>query len=92
VVGKQPYAVVLADRRLMAMAGLSKIWRSPACRLKLDHFVCAVTHNTPPQPGGDDGVKRWRSPTPWYNRCGQAAPSRSDADPCKSGKTGRIIS
>ena len=28
--GKQPYAVGLADRRLMALAGLWETWRSPA--------------------------------------------------------------
>jgi putative SOS response-associated peptidase YedK len=28
--GKQPYAIALADRRLMAMAGLWETWRSPA--------------------------------------------------------------
>ncbi len=28
--GKQPYAIALADRRLMAMAGLRETWRSPA--------------------------------------------------------------
>jgi putative SOS response-associated peptidase YedK len=28
--GKQPYAVALADRRLMALAGLWENWRSPA--------------------------------------------------------------
>jgi SOS response associated peptidase (SRAP) len=28
--GKQPYAIALADRRPMAMAGLWETWRSPA--------------------------------------------------------------
>jgi putative SOS response-associated peptidase YedK len=28
--GKQPYAIALADRSLMALAGLWEIWRSPA--------------------------------------------------------------
>jgi putative SOS response-associated peptidase YedK len=28
--GKQPYAIALADRRLMALAGLWENWRSPA--------------------------------------------------------------
>src|ERR1700731_4183471 len=28
--GKQPYAIALADRRLMGMAGLWETWRSPA--------------------------------------------------------------
>src|ERR1700730_7580363 len=27
--GKQPYAIALADRRLMGMAGLWETWRSP---------------------------------------------------------------
>jgi putative SOS response-associated peptidase YedK len=30
--GKQPYAIALADRRLMGMAGLWETWRSPAGR------------------------------------------------------------
>src|SRR4029077_15982670 len=30
VTGKQPYAIALADRRLMALAGLWENWRSPA--------------------------------------------------------------
>jgi putative SOS response-associated peptidase YedK len=28
--GKQPYAIALADRGLMALAGLWETWRSPA--------------------------------------------------------------
>jgi hypothetical protein len=28
--GKQPYAIALADRELMALAGLWENWRSPA--------------------------------------------------------------
>ena len=28
--GKQPYAIALANRRLMGMAGLWETWRSPA--------------------------------------------------------------
>jgi SOS response associated peptidase (SRAP) len=28
--GEQPYAIALADRRLMALAGLWENWRSPA--------------------------------------------------------------
>src|SRR6202048_2412754 len=28
--GKQPYAIALADRRLLALAGLWETWRSPA--------------------------------------------------------------
>jgi putative SOS response-associated peptidase YedK len=32
-IGKQPYAIALADRRLMALAGLCENWRSPAGEL-----------------------------------------------------------
>ena len=54
--GKQPYAIALADRCLMAMAGLWETWRSPAGE-RLRSFtiitttpneLCAELHNRMP--------------------------------------------
>jgi putative SOS response-associated peptidase YedK len=54
--GKQPYAIALADRRLMAMAGLWETWRSPAGE-RIRSFtiittqpnsLCAELHNRMP--------------------------------------------
>src|SRR5207245_10379370 len=54
--GKQPYAIALADRRLMALAGLWETWRSPAGeRVRSFRIVtttpnelCAELHNRMP--------------------------------------------
>src|SRR5712664_2540849 len=54
--GKQPYAIALADRRLMALAGLWETWRSPAGeRIRSFAIVtttpnelCAELHNRMP--------------------------------------------
>jgi putative SOS response-associated peptidase YedK len=40
--GKQPYAIALADHRLMALAGLWENWRSPAGE------GCAASPSSPP--------------------------------------------
>ena len=40
--GKQPYAIALADRRLMALAGLWETWRSPAGE-RIRSFAIATT-------------------------------------------------
>jgi putative SOS response-associated peptidase YedK len=54
--GKQPYAIALADRKLMALAGLWESWRSPAGeRVRSFAIVttepnqlCAELHNRMP--------------------------------------------
>jgi putative SOS response-associated peptidase YedK len=54
--GKQPYAIALADRQLMALAGLWETWRSPAGeRLRgfaiittTPNELCAELHNRMP--------------------------------------------
>src|SRR5712675_2626602 len=51
--GKQPYAIALADRRLMALAGLWEAWRSPAGErvhsfaiiTTMPNELCAELHN-----------------------------------------------
>lgn len=54
--GKQPYAIALADRRLMALAGLWENWRSPAGEWVRSFAIittkpnelCAELHNRMP--------------------------------------------
>ena len=54
--GKQPYAIALADRQIMALAGLWETWRSPAGeRIRSFAIVtttpnelCAELHNRMP--------------------------------------------
>jgi putative SOS response-associated peptidase YedK len=54
--GKQPYAIALADRRLMALAGLWETWRSPvgervrsfAIITTAPNELCAELHNRMP--------------------------------------------
>src|ERR1700747_2166002 len=54
--GKQPYAIALADRRLMALAGLWETWRSPAGERVRSFAIittrpnelCAELHNRMP--------------------------------------------
>jgi putative SOS response-associated peptidase YedK len=43
--GKQPYAIALADRRLMAMAGLWETWRSPAGERIRSFTIITTTPN-----------------------------------------------
>ena len=54
--GKQPYAIALADRGLMALAGLWENWRSPAGEwvrsfaivTTTPNALCAELHNRMP--------------------------------------------
>jgi putative SOS response-associated peptidase YedK len=43
--GEQPYAIALADRRLMALAGLWENWRSPASEWIRSFAVITTTPN-----------------------------------------------
>jgi putative SOS response-associated peptidase YedK len=43
--GKQPYAIALADRRLMALAGLWETWRSPAGERVRSFAIITTTPN-----------------------------------------------
>ena len=43
--GKQPYAIALADRRLMALAGLWENWRSPAGEWVRSFAIITTTPN-----------------------------------------------
>jgi putative SOS response-associated peptidase YedK len=43
--GKQPYAIALADRGLMALAGLWENWRSPAGEWVRSFAIITTTPN-----------------------------------------------
>jgi putative SOS response-associated peptidase YedK len=43
--GKQPYAIALADRKLMALAGLWESWRSPAGERVRSFAIITTTPN-----------------------------------------------
>ena len=43
--GKQPYAIALADRGLMALAGLWETWRSPAGERVRSFAIITTTPN-----------------------------------------------
>jgi putative SOS response-associated peptidase YedK len=43
--GKQPYAIALADRGLMALAGLWENWRSPAGEWVRSFAIVTTTPN-----------------------------------------------
>jgi SOS response associated peptidase (SRAP) len=43
--GKQPYAIALADRQLMALAGLWETWRSPAGERVRSFAIITTTPN-----------------------------------------------
>jgi putative SOS response-associated peptidase YedK len=70
--GKQPYAVALADRSLMALAGLWENWRSPAGEWVRSFAVitttpnelCAELHNRMPVVLGPEAWPVWLGEEP----------------------------
>jgi putative SOS response-associated peptidase YedK len=70
--GKQPYAIALADRRLMALAGLWETWRSPAGErvrsfaivTTRPNALCAQIHNRMPVILKPDGWPIWLGEEP----------------------------
>jgi len=70
--GKQPYAVALADRGLMALAGLWENWRSPAGEWVRSFVVittkpnelCAELHNRMPAVIGREAWPAWLGEEP----------------------------
>jgi putative SOS response-associated peptidase YedK len=70
--GKQPYAVALADRRLMALAGLWENWRSPAGEWMRSFAIvttepnalCAELHNRMPVVLGPQVWPAWLDEEP----------------------------
>jgi putative SOS response-associated peptidase YedK len=70
--GKQPYAIALADRRLMALAGLWEAWRSPADErvrsfaiiTTTPNELCAELHNRMPVVLGPETWPAWLGEEP----------------------------
>jgi putative SOS response-associated peptidase YedK len=70
--GKQPYAIALADRRLMALAGLWETWRSPAGErvrsfaiiTTTPNELCAELHNRMPVVLKPEGWPAWLGEEP----------------------------
>jgi putative SOS response-associated peptidase YedK len=70
--GKQPYAVALADRGLMALAGLWENWRSPAGEWVRSFAIittkpnelCAELHNRMPVVPGPEAWPVWLGEEP----------------------------
>src|SRR3954469_1970489 len=64
---KQPYAIALADRGLMALAGLWETWRSPAQETvrsftiitTMPNELCALIHNRMPVIVPPEGWSAW---------------------------------
>src|SRR5262249_12182888 len=99
--GKQPYAIALADRNLMALAGLWENWRAPAGEWVRSFAIirttpnelCAELHNrmpVAPQAGNLAGLA-------WGRACGRlpsqgGAPFPSDEMTCwpVSGRVGNV--
>ena len=78
---KQPYAIALADRRLVALAGLWENWRSPAGeRIRSFAIVtarpnelCVEIHNR---------MRVVRGPETWPAWPGRSLPMRANSRPC----------
>ena len=70
--GKQPYAIALADRKLMALAGLWENWRSPAGEwvrsfaivTTTPNELCAELHNRMPVVLSADEWSEWLGEEP----------------------------
>jgi putative SOS response-associated peptidase YedK len=70
--GKQPYAIALADQRLMALAGLWETWRSPsgervrsfAIITTTPNELCAELHNRMPVVLKTDWWRAWLGEEP----------------------------
>ena len=70
--GKQPYAIALGDRRLMALAGLRENWRSPAGEWVRSFAIvtcpsnelCAELHNRMPVVLGPETCPAWLGEEP----------------------------
>jgi putative SOS response-associated peptidase YedK len=70
--GKQPYAIALADRGIMALAGLWENWRSPAGEwvrsfaiiTTTPHELCAELHNRMPVVLKPEGWPAWLGEQP----------------------------
>jgi putative SOS response-associated peptidase YedK len=70
--GKQPYAIAIADRQLMALAGLWETWRSPAGErvrsfaiiTTTPNELCAELHNRMPVVLKPEGWPAWLGEEP----------------------------
>jgi putative SOS response-associated peptidase YedK len=90
--GKQPYAIALADRRLMALAGLWENWRSPAGEWVRSFAVvttepnalCAELHNRMPVVLGPETWPEWLGEKPGnaVHLKAMLAPYRSEGMTC----------
>ena len=90
--GKQPYAIALADRGLMALAGLWENWRSPAGEwvrsfaivTTTPNQLCAELHNRMPVVLGPEAWPAWLGEEPADPRQLKAllAPYPSEAMAC----------
>ena len=79
--GKQPYAIALADRGLMALAGLWENWRSPASEW-VRSFAIITTMPTSYVQSFTTGC-RWSSVLRGgRNGSGRSLPTRASSRPC----------
>jgi putative SOS response-associated peptidase YedK len=75
---KQPYAIALADRSLMALAGLWETWRSPSKETirsftiitTMPNSLCGELHNRMPVILPPDTWPRWLGEECWQSPIG----------------------